>query len=69
MGNLRRLWRLNNGRRSPDDNTVEPFCTLSRCNYKVYADLGLTTSIMVWQLTILDTDAGPNFVRVDTLPE
>ena len=69
MGTLRRQWRLNNGRFSPDDKTVEKFCTLSRRNYKVYADLGLTTSITVRQLTILDTGAGSNFVRTDTLPK
>ena len=69
MGTLRRPWRLNNGRFSPDDNFVETVCTLSRRNYKVYADLGLTTSIIVRSFTILDTGAGSNFVRTDTLPK
>ena len=64
-----RPWRLNNGRHYLDDNTVEPVCTLSRRNHKVYADLGLTTPTMVRQLTLLDTGVGSNFVRADTLPE
>ena len=42
--------------------------TLSRRNYKVYADLGLTIAILLRQLTILDMGAGSNFVRADTLP-
>ena len=69
MGTLRRLWRLNNGIYSPDEKAVETVCTLYRRNYKVYAVFGLTTSIIVRQLTILDTGAGSKFVRTDTLPK
>ena len=62
MGTLRRPWCRNNGRNSPDDKVVEQVYTLSRRICKVYADLKLTTSIIVRQLTILDTGSGSNFV-------
>ena len=51
-----------------DVPTPETVMTLSRRNYKVYAGLGLTPAILLRQLTILDTGAGSNFVRADTLP-
>ena len=49
-------------------NNPETVLALSRRNYKVYADLGLSPSILVRHLTILETRAGSNFLRVDTLP-
>lgn len=66
---LRRPWRRKSGRNAPDDNTVGTVDTLSRRNYKVYADLGCTTSIMVRQPSILNTGAGSNFVRAETIPD
>ena len=51
-----------------DVPTPATVITLSRINYKFYADLGLTPAILLRQLTILDTGAGSNFVRADTLP-
>ena len=41
-----------------DVPTSDTVMTLSRINYKVYADLGLTPGILPRQLTILDTGAG-----------
>ena len=49
-------------------NNPNTVLAMSRRSCKVYADFGLSPSILVRQLTILDTGAGSNFVCVDTLP-
>ena len=65
---LRRLRRRNTPSLAKGVKNPETVLALSRRNYKVYADLVLSPSKLVRQLTILDTGAGSNFVRVDTLP-
>ena len=42
---------------------------LSRRSYKVYASFGLNPKLLVRQLSVLDTGAGPNFIRADVLPK
>ena len=68
LGTLRRPWRRSTPSLAKGVKNPETVPALSPRNYKVYADLGLSPSILVRQLTILDTGAGSNFVRVDTLP-
>ena len=41
---------------------------MARRNYKVYADVGLNRPLLTRRLTVLDTGAGPNFIRKDELP-
>ena len=41
---------------------------MAKRNYKVYADLGLNASLQAKKLTILDSGAGPNFIRKSELP-
>ena len=41
---------------------------IAKRNYKFYADFGLGLHLLVKKLTVLDTGAGPNFVRKDELP-
>ena len=40
---------------------------LAKRNYKVYAHVGHDTNLLVRKLAILDTGAGPNFIRVSEL--
>ena len=51
-------------------NTAEPETVfiLAKRNYKVYANLGLTSSNMKRFTTILDTGAGSSFIRLDEIP-
>lgn len=37
-------------------------------NYKATADLNLTTQFLVQYLTVLNTEAGPNFIIESVLP-
>lgn len=41
---------------------------VAKWNYKVYADLGLHTQVMVRYFTVLNTGAGPKFVVKSVLP-
>ena len=41
---------------------------LRKRNYKVYADIGLSTEAMTRRLSILDTGAGPNVIRRSDVP-
>ena len=41
---------------------------IAKRNYKVYADLGVTTRIMSRAVSVLDTGAGPNFIAQELLP-
>lgn len=52
--------------RKPDTDKV---FVMARRNYKVYAGLGGSHSVIQRTLTILDTGAGPNFIREQELPE
>lgn len=40
---------------------------MARRNYKVYADIGSSKSILSRRLAVLDTGAGPNFIRFSEL--
>ena len=42
---------------------------MARRNYKVYANIGVTVPLMQRMLAILDTGAGPNFIRRSELPK
>lgn len=42
--------------------------TLSKQNYKISADLGSNSRLLFRNLSILDTGAGPNFLRINVLP-
>ena len=59
IGTLRRPWRKNTLPLARGVDHPETVLSLSRRNYKVYADLGISTSILVRQLTILDTGQAP----------
>lgn len=61
---MSRPWRKNKKPQDPDRVFV-----MSRRNYKVYADLGPDTQRLRRVLAILDTGAGPNFIRRSELPE
>ncbi|PXF42205.1 hypothetical protein BWQ96_08073 [Gracilariopsis chorda] len=37
---------------------------MARRNYKVYADIGSSKSLLSRRLAVLDTGAGPNFIRL-----
>ena len=39
-----------------------------RRNYKVYADIGTQRNVLSRVLSVLDTGAGPNFIRRSMLP-
>ena len=41
---------------------------MAKRNYKCYAELGLHPYLLTRKLTVLDTGAGPNFIREDELP-
>lgn len=41
---------------------------MDRWNYKLYADIGMDRYRLNSFLTILDTGAGPNFIRQNELP-
>ena len=41
---------------------------LARRNYKVYADLGISTRVTTRHLSVLDTGAGSSFIRRSDLP-
>ena len=45
----------------------EAIFTMTKGNYRVYASIGLSYSLMRRMLTILDTGAGPNLIREDEL--
>lgn len=36
-------------------------------NYKVYADIGINRPVLVPRLVVLDTGAGPSFIRASEL--
>ena len=40
---------------------------MAKRNYKIYADLGFTPFLLEKKLTVLDTGAGPNFIRKSDL--
>ncbi|CAN8072774.1 unnamed protein product [Agarophyton chilense] len=40
---------------------------MQKRNYKVYADIGLDKELLTRRLTVLDTGAGPNFIRMPEL--
>lgn len=40
---------------------------MARRNYKVYADIGSSKSLLSRRLAVLDTGAGPNFIRLSEL--
>ena len=42
---------------------------LAKRNYKVYADTGLNKNLLTRKVCVLDTGAGPNFIRKSDLPE
>ena len=41
---------------------------MAKRNYKVYTELGFEPSLLARKLTILDSGAGPNFIRKSELP-
>lgn len=43
-------------------------CTLFRRNYKVYVNLRTNLRLLFWLFRVLDTEARPNFVRLDVVP-
>ena len=43
-------------------------CLMKKRNYKVYADVGQGRTILTRKLSVLDTGAGPNFIRASELP-
>ena len=63
LGELRRPWQKYVQPRLPSTLMV-----MAKRNYKCYADFGLGLHFLVKKLTVLDTGAGPNFVRKDELP-
>lgn len=60
---LRRPWRRVDDARHP-----ERILVMRKRNYKVYAELGLTSQFMVRQLTVLDAGAGPSLINSDIIP-
>lgn len=53
---------------SYEEYLADPVCTLSRYNYKVAAALGCDNTSLTPVLSVLDTGAGPNLVRLSALP-
>ena len=62
FNSLTRPWNRVKSPKNPDLIFV-----LTRRNYKVYTDIGSSTSTIRRILSILDTGAGPNFIRSDEL--
>ena len=62
-GELRRPWIQYRDSRAP----VRVFL-MTRRNFKVYADIGDSPTRLLRTLSILDTGAGPNFIRKNALP-
>lgn len=60
---LRRRWVSYKYLRYP-----ERILVLAKRNYKVYADIGITKSLIRRALPMLDREAGPNFIRRSELP-
>ena len=42
---------------------------MAKRNYKVYASIGFSTRLVVRKLSVMDTGAGPNFIRKSELPD
>lgn len=61
---LERPWR-----RFKQGSGTEAVMAMSRRNYKVYADMGITSRSTLRVCAVLDTGAGPNFVHRDKLPK
>ena len=61
---LQRPWNRCRNPKFPDR-----VLTMKKRNYKVYADVGIDEYNMHRKVSILDTGAGPNFIRRDELPE
>ena len=64
LGELRRPWR-----RSHSRIFKGMALTMAKRNYKVYADIGRSRQLLTRRLRVLDTGAGPNFIRKDELPQ
>ena len=62
-GELRRPWIQYRDSRAP----VRVFLMTKR-NFKVYADIGDSPTRLLRTLSVLDTGAGPNFIRKNALP-
>ena len=60
---LRRPWHRSNNEKNPDRILV-----MSKRNYKVYADIGPDRTRLRRLLSVVDTGAGPNFIRREELP-
>ena len=46
-----------------EEYRANPVCTLSAYKYKVYAKVCMTSLDQKYVLSVLDTGAGPNFIR------
>ena len=55
-------------RRYREDSDAE-LCVMTKRNYKIHAYLGHTGQTLMRHLTVLDTGAGHNFVRMNALTE
>jgi hypothetical protein len=60
---LQRPWRRVRSKRFP-----LAICVMQRRNYKVHAEIGLSGKVTARHLTVLDTGAGPNVIRMSALP-